>query len=248
MLCQTIGGLGAQQLNALAQLMCVDGLAHLVDVGVGSIKGADQIALPRQRCEARQRLDQQILALARGDRGDAEQARRSAAVAARQLAELDAGFDDGDLLRRYGEVGQTAGGVDTGDDHVADGGQSAGFADAKALLLGRPQAGFVGERMMDQCRDRQTRGVTLDDRRQAAHGEPVDHGLAAVGQGGQGAVQGVGGDGIRLREAPVKPDDIDLPAAGAQGFDDSCVVDVAAGQLAGVAGNDKREVAHRPPS
>jgi len=106
---------------------------------------------------------------------------------------------------------------------------------------------------MNQRDDAQSAGVGLDDIRQAAQGQPVDHHARVVRQIGQRAVERLPGQLVRHRKTPGQPHDLDLPATLTQAIDDKRVIAIAPSTLTRVAGDDEAAawrslIAHKRPS
>ena len=195
---------------------------------------------PPQATQARERLEQEPVALARGQRADAEEPRRVAGRG-RERGRVGARHRDGEPLPRHAEVRrERARGGRARGDHAAAGGQGPTLARRAA---GRHRAGSRPVSRHKGWWTRATRReavpVARGDRRHGAQRQAVDDRGRPVGKPGQGPVGGGQGGLVREREPVGQAHEAHPPAPPGERGEGPAVVDVAAGAGREVAGMDE---------
>ena len=230
-----------------------DGAAHAPGMFDIAREAADAVALPVELGDHGQRFDQQVVALARGQAGDAQQA-RWAVIGRRERTRLHARLDHLDADVGKPHPGDAVRAELAGGDHAAH--RAQGFTlerfDAQLLRWGEPA--FVGQGVMHEREQAQPPGVRHDHFGQTTQGQAVDDDEAVLRQRRQSGLHRLPCLRIDGGEVASQPLDRELPAQAAQLGDDVGVVEITARALAGVAGDDevqlgmRNQSAHSAPS
>ncbi len=216
----------------------------MVDVLRIVAEAADADAGPRQVGRGGEGLDQPVLALARGQRGHAQEAGDA----------VGAGGEGGDVGARGGDM-DPVGGQAVVRDEAADrplaGADHRGHRAQDRALLGVQlggdggiEAGLVTERKVDQDGQAQPVGLRDDDLGDPAGHDPVHEDGGAVRQLAQ--YPGEFGTGVRAGAGPLAVHGVlvDLPAEAGQVQADAAVVRVAAARRGRVVDTARHHEVH----
>ncbi|MDT4848715.1 hypothetical protein FQZ97_828140 [compost metagenome] len=197
--------------------------------GAGVARGAAHVVqFPVQRHQARQRLQQQAVALARRERGHAEQAQRALARwLDRPRQRVGARLHHGGVHQRHAHRRNIDRRVRAGHHHPARMPQRARLTHQQVLARGIGQAGFQMQRVVHEGHPAQAHGVPRHRIVQCAEGQAVGHHQGAIGQRsddlfGGGELRGAGVWPGALHRAHIH-----CPAGLAQRQHDPAVVGVA---------------------
>ena len=201
-----------------------------------------------------ERPQQQLVALARRQRRDAQQAKSGRGVCVRvrvgrgvapgtvRCGHVGAGLDDLDLRGGHGVVAlQRGGGLGAGDDDGTHLPERRAFGLVQLPRARGLEPGLVRERVVHQRDEPQPRPVRGGERGHCAEGEPVRQHQCAIGQRRERALGLRQRRRRRRRERRVERDHLDRPVARAQFLHHAAVVEVAAGGRVDVAGQQQRQ-------
>ena len=157
----------------------------------------------------------------------------------REGGRVGSGLHDTDAISRHVEVGEASRRERTRDDHTSNEAERLTLRLEGAFDLLRGLPGLVSERMMDECDDRESIGVTGYDVGGSSRGQSIDHDGGSDRHLGERTVKRFTRFLVELREsAGQRVRDDPRPDSTQFGYHPS-VVQIAPGPLIERPGNDQ---------